>query len=339
MLGGQESAFQKRLAEELALLPGRLSRYFFLLATLDTQVNQVSDQLGASRAALLGNAGKAFHCADNSNRTNVQNHTGSDEQSEHTSEQYQKTPGEPPTLPEQDAELHASAPLTALKELHLAQRQLLEDKLFVDRSAVDWFHYARNIVLSHNAEIRQQQKTEPLAPYYRVSNTAYSSGGGTATAAYNHLRHPQSQDPFWEDTQAGGEVPQDSQSFQRNVSSSTQQARSVSTFKSHSPALPQVDAASPLRQPTTAHRLSNNMSLRNSNTGSNGLPHQLRSGVSSTQHSASFCGEQQYAEDITLSSAELYTGAGATTKKKRRISSVSQPNRSDALYSSGKIYT
>lgn len=110
-MASNESTVQDRLGEELGLLPGRISRYFFLLATLDAQASRIRTDLQQSRSQWLGN---------------LQTVASSD--------------------------LHQHSQLGALHQLHLAQRQLLADKLFVDKKASEWLERAKHVVNRCNQE-------------------------------------------------------------------------------------------------------------------------------------------------------------------------------------------
>lgn len=124
-MASNESSAQERLAEELGLLPGRISRYFFLLATLDAQASQIRVDLQHTRVQLLGNLSTTSHNAEPVSATL-----------------------NPPSS--------SSSQLSALRELHLAQRQLLADKLFVDKKASEWLARAKNVVNRYSQESRRR---------------------------------------------------------------------------------------------------------------------------------------------------------------------------------------
>lgn len=113
MTPSNELSLQDRLSEELGLLPGRISRTFYLLATLDAQASRVRNDLQHTRIRLL----------ENLNSTDA-----------------------PLAFPSQQ--------LSAMRQLHQVQRQLLADKLFVDKKASEWLARAKSVVNRYNQESR-----------------------------------------------------------------------------------------------------------------------------------------------------------------------------------------
>lgn len=117
MTSSVNDSLQERLGEELGLLPGRISRTFFLLATLDAQASLVKSDLQNNRIRLL---------------ENLSNNSSSS-----------------------DLTISSSQQLSALRQLHQVQHQLLADKLFVDQKASEWLSRAKNVVNRFNQESRR----------------------------------------------------------------------------------------------------------------------------------------------------------------------------------------
>lgn len=147
------SSLQERLAEELTHLPGRVSRYFFLVATLDAQATQMNQDLQTTRQQML------LH-----------------------------------TAPTRSVATSTAKQLDAIQELHNAQRQLLADKLYVERKAAEWFNTARQVVLQYNTEARKRQRlsaeSAAATGRYHSPRTAVGQSEGQSGSVISEVSGP-----------------------------------------------------------------------------------------------------------------------------------------------------
>lgn len=143
---------QDRLSEELALLPGRVSRTFYLLASLDAQASFVKNDLKRSRIEALESlkslqpSTTSTAAPSNNNRT----------------------------------------PSSALLQLRQAERRLLADKLLVNKKALEWLVRAKTVADQCQKESRKRTRTSTsygqqfsVHSFDQKSTSLTPTGGGT----------------------------------------------------------------------------------------------------------------------------------------------------------------
>lgn len=173
-----EGSLQDRLCEELCLLPGRLSRTFYMMASLDAQATHMNSESEESRAQLLYNIrNSTVHTAFEGKRSS---HSGSPSHHHHHSHQQHKH-HRTQTL------IHQENQLSALQCLHQSQRKVLLDKLAVGKRASEWIGRAKSIINRYQQEsnlidTNALSTSSSSSSLYTKNNIGLGGGGGLTTA-------------------------------------------------------------------------------------------------------------------------------------------------------------